>query len=104
MNVDGKTQSLLLDKKKAEVNLPTTPRSLKVNVDQTGFYVVQYDGRDLQDIVWKSRLSPLDRWGLINDAKAFLLSGRTPFKEYLNLIEKYQNEEEYLPTRSHPQN
>ncbi len=26
MNVDGKTQSLLLDKKKAEVNLPTTPR------------------------------------------------------------------------------
>jgi len=97
MNVDGKTQSLLLDKKKAEVDLPTTTRSLKVNVDQTGFYVVQYGGKLLQDLVWKGRLSPLDRWGLINDAKAFLLSGRMPFKEYLNLIEKYQNEEEYLP-------
>ncbi|OLE89676.1 MAG: hypothetical protein AUF79_11635 [Crenarchaeota archaeon 13_1_20CM_2_51_8] len=97
MTVDGKTQSLLLDKKKAEVDLPATRRSLKVNVDQTGFYVVQYDGGELQDLVWKSRLSPLDRWGLISDAKAFLLSGRTPFKEYLNLIEKYQNEEEYLP-------
>ena len=97
MNVDGKTQSLLLDKKKAEVNLPTTPRSLKLNVDQTGFYVVQYNGKELLDLVWKSGLSPLDRWGLISDAKAFLLSGRTPFKEYLNLIEKYQNEEEYLP-------
>src|SRR6266480_2053947 len=49
MNVDGKTQSLLLDKKKAEVNLPTTPRSLKLNVDQTGFYVVQYNGKELLD-------------------------------------------------------
>ena len=97
MNVDGKTQSLLLDERKAEVNLPATTRSLKVNVDQTGFYVVQYDGKELQDLVWKGRLSPLDRWGLINDAKAFLLSGRIPFKEYLNLVEKYKNEEEYLP-------
>jgi tricorn protease interacting factor F2/3 len=97
MNVDGKTQSLLLDKKKAEVNLKATPRSLKVNVDQTGFYVVQYDGKELQDLVWNGRLSPFDRWGMINDAKAFILSGRMPFKEYLNLVEKYQNEEEYLP-------
>ena len=97
INIDGKTQSLLLDKKKAEVNLPTTPRSLKLNVDQTGFYVVQYDGKELLDLVWKSGLSPLDRWGLISDAKAFLLSGRTSFKEYIKLVEKYQNEEEYLP-------
>ncbi|TMI74898.1 M1 family metallopeptidase [Candidatus Bathyarchaeota archaeon] len=97
MSVDGKTQSLLLDKKRAEVNLPTTPRSLKLNVNQTGFYVVQYDGKELLDLVWKSRLSPLDRWGLISDAKAFLLSGRTSFKEYIKLVEKYQNEEEYLP-------
>jgi tricorn protease interacting factor F2/3 len=97
MTVDGKTRSLLLDNKKAEVNLPTTPRFLKVNVDQTGFYVVQYDGKELQGLVWKGRLSPLDRWGLISDAKAFLLSGRMLFKEYLNLIEKYQGEEEYLP-------
>jgi tricorn protease interacting factor F2/3 len=97
MNVDGKTQSLLLDKKKSEVNLATPPKSLKINVDQTGFYVVQYDGKALQDLVWKGRLSPFDRWGLINDAKAFLLSGRMPFKEYLNLMEKYLNDEEYLP-------
>jgi len=97
MNVDGKTQSLLLDKKRTEVGLPTSPNSLKLNVDQTGFYVVQYEGKDLQELVWKGRLSPLDRWGLINDAKAFLLSGRTPFKEYLNIVERYEKEEEYLP-------
>src|SRR3989441_13146080 len=97
MNVDGKTQSLLLDKKKAEVNLPTTPRSLKLNVHQTGFYVVQYNAKELLDLVWKSGLSPLVRWGLISDAKAFLLSGRTSFKEYINLLEKYQNEHLFLP-------
>jgi tricorn protease interacting factor F2/3 len=97
MSVDGKTQSLLLDRKRAEVNLPTTVRSLKLNVDQTGFYVVQYNGKELQDLVWKAGLSPFDLWGMISDAKAFLLSGRTSFKEYLDLIEKYSNEEEYLP-------
>jgi len=97
MNFDGKTQSLLFDKKKTEVNLPATPRSLKLNVDQTGFYVVQYDGKELLDLVWKSGLSPLDRWGLISDAKAFLLSGRASFKEYIKLVDKYQDEEEYLP-------
>ena len=97
MNVDGKMQSLLLDKKRIEVGLSTTPKSLKVNVDQTGFYVVQYEGKGLQDLVWKGRLSPLDRWGLINDAKAFLLSGRTTFTEFLNFVERYETEEEYLP-------
>src|SRR5260370_35108474 len=62
VNVDGKTQSLLLDKKKSEINLATTPRSITLNVDQTGFSIVQYDGKALHDRVWKGRLSPFDRW------------------------------------------
>jgi tricorn protease interacting factor F2/3 len=98
MNVDGKKQLLLLDQKKSETKLPAATRSLKVNVDQTGFYVVQYNGKELQELVWKGRLSALDRWGLVNDAKAFLLSGRISFKEYLSLIDRYQNEDEYLPS------
>jgi tricorn protease interacting factor F2/3 len=98
MTVDGKPKLLLLDKKKAEVNLPTNPVSLKVNTDQTGFYVVQYNGKQLQELVWKGRLSPLDRWGLIHDAKAFLLSGRISFREYTDMINRYENEDEYLPT------
>ncbi|HEX4919741.1 MAG TPA: M1 family metallopeptidase, partial [Candidatus Bathyarchaeia archaeon] len=97
ISVDGKTQSFLLDKKKSEVNLPRGTKSLKVNIDKTGFYVVHYNGKELQDLVWKGSLSPLDRWGLVHDTKAFLLSGRTSFKEYLGLIDRYQNEEEYLP-------
>src|SRR6184192_3072694 len=97
MMVDGKPQSLLLDKEKAQVNIGPSPKSLKLNVDQTGFYIVHYQGRELQDLLWKSRLSPLDKWGLISDAKALLLSGRMPIREYLSLLERFRKDEEYLP-------
>src|SRR5881397_3907212 len=97
MMVEGKPQSLLLDKEKAQVNIGLSPKSLKLNVDQTGFYIVHYQGRELQDLLWKSRLSPLDKWGLISDAKALLLSGRMPIREYLSLLERFRKDEEYLP-------
>src|SRR3989454_492724 len=97
MTVDGKTQRFLFDKEKSEINLASTPKSLKLNTDQTGFYLVYYQGKDLQDRLWSSKLSTLDKWGLASDAKQLLFSGKTPFKEYLALVERYQNEQEYLP-------
>src|SRR2546426_187564 len=97
MTVDGKTQRFLFDKEKSEITLASTPKSLKLNTDQTGFYLVYYQGKDLQDRLWSSKLSTLDKWGLASDAKQFLFSGKTPFKEYLALVERYQNEQEYLP-------
>ncbi len=97
MMVDGKTQRLLLDRERAEVNIGSNPRSLKLNVDQTGFYLVYYRGRVLQELIWNGKLSPLDMWGLVSDAKAFLLSGHLPLKEYLSLLARYENEGEYLP-------
>src|SRR5215467_3877133 len=96
MSVDGKVQRMLLDKEKGEVNVGS-PKSLKLNVDQTGFYVVRYQGEALQKLVWNSKLSPLDKWGLLTDAKAFLLSGHMPVKEYLSTVEKFEGESEYLP-------
>src|SRR5438093_10037188 len=51
MMVDGKPQSLLLDKEKAQVNIGLSPKSLKLNVDHTGFYIVHYQGRELQDLL-----------------------------------------------------
>ncbi len=97
MTVDGKTQRFLFDKEKSEINLGANPKSLKLNADQTGFYLVYYQGKELQDRVWSNKLSALDKWGLASDAKQFLFSGKMPFKEYLALIERYQNEREYLP-------
>jgi len=94
--VDGKTQQLLLDKEKAEVKV-SNPKSLKLNVERTGFYRTDYRGSDLQSLVWASKLSGLDRYGIANDAWAFLSSGNMSWKEYQSLLERFSNEEEYLP-------
>ncbi len=97
MSVSGKSQTLLFDKEKTEVSVGSAPKSLKLNLDATGFYIVHYQGRDLNDLVWKTKLSPLDKWGLLSDAKNLLLSGRMVFKEYLGLVDRFEKEDEYLP-------
>ena len=94
--VDGKTQQLMLDKERAEVTV-ANPKSLKLNVDRTGFYRIDYRGPELQSLVWASKLSGLDRYGLANDAWAFLNSGRMSWKEYQGLLERFFDEEDYLP-------
>jgi len=96
MTVDGKTKQLVFDKETMMVDI-SDPNSLKLNNDQTGFYVVYYKGKEVQELVWKSKLSALDKWGLVSDAMGFLLSGRISFKEYVSLTGRYDNEEEYLP-------
>ena len=94
--VDGRTQQLMLDKERAEVTV-ANPKSLKLNVDRTGFYRIDYRGPELQLLVWASKLSGLDRYGLANDAWAFLNSGRMSWKEYQGLLERFFDEEDYLP-------
>src|SRR6266571_927433 len=97
ITVDGKTQQLLLDKEKAEVKI-SNPKSLKLNVDRTGFYRTDYHGSELQALVWAGELSGLDRYGIANDAWAFLNSSRMSWTEYQNLLERFFSDEEYLPT------
>src|SRR3989442_1260112 len=94
--IDGMTQQLLLDKEKADVRV-SNPKSVKLNVERTGFYRVDYRCGDLQSLVWASKLSGLDRYGLANDAWAFLNSGNMSWKEYQSLLERFSKEEEYLP-------
>jgi tricorn protease interacting factor F2/3 len=97
ITVDGKTQQILLDKEKTEVKI-SNPKSLKLNVDRTGFYRTDYRGSELQALVWAGKLSGLDRYGIANDAWAFLNSSRMSWKEYQNLLERFFSDEEYLPT------
>jgi len=96
ITVDNKTQQLMLDKEKTEVSV-SNPKSLKLNVDRTGFYRIDYRGPELQALVWASKLSGLDRYGLANDAWAFLNAGRMSWREYQSLLERFFDEEEYLP-------
>lgn len=94
MELDGKSKKLLLDKEKEVVDTKDT-NSLKLNVDRTGFYRVHYKG--LYDLVWRSKLSAFDRWGIISDTLAFLIAGKIPFSDYLDLVKRYYSEWDYLP-------
>lgn len=93
LKVDGEIKKLLFDTK--EKVLDINVKSLKLNVEQTGFYRVYYDG--IYDLVWKSDLSSLDRWGIISDAFSFLVAGKTSFNEYLSFVKRYNEEYDYLP-------
>lgn len=95
MKLNGATKKLLMEKEEELVDVPGGVESVKLNLDQTGFYRVHYDG--VYDKVWKTEMSALDRYGIISDAYAFLFQGRTSFDEYLGLVDRYSDEEEYLP-------
>ena len=94
MKVNGEVKKLLFDSKEKVINIHV--KSLKLNVEQTGFYRVQYDG--IYDLVWENKLSPIDKWGIISDAYSFLIAGRLPFNEYLSLVKRYNEEHDFLPT------
>ena len=95
MKLNGTTKRLLMDKEEELIDTPGGVDSIKLNVDQTGFYRVHYDG--VYDKVWRSELSALDRYGIISDAYAFAIQGKTSFNEYLGLVDRFTNEQDYLP-------
>jgi len=95
LKINGKEQKLLMERSEESIAVPEGVDSLKLNLQETGFYRVYYEG--LYDRVWRSNMSPVDRYGIISDAHAFTIQGRMDFSQYLTLLERYMNEQEYLP-------
>jgi tricorn protease interacting factor F2/3 len=95
LKINGKEQKLLMERSEESLDVPDGFDSLKLNVEQTGFYRVYYDG--LYDKVWRSEMSPVDRYGIVSDAYAFTVEGRMDFAQYLALVDRYMNEQDYLP-------
>jgi tricorn protease interacting factor F2/3 len=93
--INGKEQKLLMERSEESLDVPDGFDSLKLNVEQTGFYRVYYDG--LYDKVWRSEMSPVDRYGIVSDAFAFTVQGKMDFAQYLALVDRYMNEQDYLP-------
>jgi len=88
-------QKLLMERSEESIPVPDGVDSLKLNLEQTGFYRVHYEG--LYDRVWRSNMSPVDRYGIVSDAHAFTIQGKMDFVQYLALLDRYMNEQEYLP-------
>ncbi len=74
---------------------------VKVNDGQTGFYRVAYaDAAQRAALGLLARgghLATIDRWGLQNDLFAMVRSGREPLGVYLNFLNWYEHEAEYMP-------
>jgi len=96
MRLDSQLRRMLLDKDEETIDIEGA-ESLKLNVDQTGFYRVHY--RRLRNLVWRGELSQFDRWGMVFDALAFVVAGKMSFTAYLSLLRGYYREGDYLPAR-----
>ncbi len=95
LKINGKEQKLLMERSEESIPVPDWVDSLKLNLEETGFYRVYYEG--LYDRVWRSNMSPVDRYGIVSDAYAFTIQGKMDFSQYLALLDRYMNEQEYLP-------
>ncbi len=96
LEMNGERTSMLMEKAEETVEAKGL-QSLKINPDRTGFYSVRYV--DLEEFVWRSSLTPFDKWGLVFDAFSFLLAGDITFKEYVKTIERFRSESDTLPAQ-----
>jgi tricorn protease interacting factor F2/3 len=90
----SKTESALFEGNDLEIDASDF---LKLNVDQAGFYRVWYDEETLKNILSNLKvLSPLDRWGIVSDLHAFLISGRIAIDLYLDHLKTFHNESDHI--------
>lgn len=72
---------------------------LKSNPNETGFYRTFYSARLLAKLykpVKNQELGINDRFGIIRDLNALVISGHLPTTAYLEFMQAYQNEDSYI--------
>jgi len=82
-------QSVLLDSDSGYIK-----RASKLNASGSGFYRVHY--QDWEEPLLKSR-NAFDRWNVISDTYAMLLSGNLELSKYLSLVKRYYDDSGFLP-------
>ncbi len=93
--------TFLMDGSKHEIEIPEHTNAYKVNDQQTGFYIVNYDDTKnlaaLGRMVHDQSLPSEDRWGLQNDFFSLCKSGKASIADYLGFLSVYENEDAFLP-------
>lgn len=69
-------------------------RATKLNTNGSGFYRVKY--QNWNEPLLKSR-NAFDRWNVVSDSYAMLISGDLEFSKYVDLIKEYYEDSGYLP-------
>ena len=96
IELNNQRKSILMEESDYEIAVDDV-KSLRINPDRTGFYAVHYRGLD--ELVWRSKLSPYDRWGLMHDALLLLISGKNSFDQYFGTLAKFEGETDTLPAQ-----
>ena len=87
--VGGLPESMLMTSKTAWLDNILAERALKLNLNGTGYYRVEYDQRSWDRLLQAlSRLSVADRVNLLCDAWALVQANRAPVSLYFGLVEK----------------
>jgi tricorn protease interacting factor F2/3 len=84
---------------KGPVTIPHKSGWFKVNDGQKGFYRVKYDNNALDELgiqVEDKTISNVDRWSIHHDLVALCLSKQISFREYLDFVRHYENEDDYV--------
>ncbi len=91
---DGATglEKVLVETPEATVDLPTEPAWVVANSGGSGFFRVRYDAAGLVAATKAPDLTPLERYGLVDDAWAGLLAGSIGVTEVLDLLRTYADE------------
>ncbi|EQD56381.1 Peptidase M1 membrane alanine aminopeptidase, partial [mine drainage metagenome] len=90
----GKIESVLFNEKEMEIN---NEGFLRLNYNHTGFYRINYEGELLEHVLSNSSsMNSFDKWGIVSDSLASLLSGASTYDTYLKTLERFSKDGENL--------
>jgi puromycin-sensitive aminopeptidase len=91
---DGATgvEKVLVEGPSATVELPAEPEWVLANSGGSGFFRVRYDAGGLAAASRAPDITPLERYGLVDDAWASLMAGSIGVDEVLDLLRRYADE------------
>lgn len=87
-------EKVLLDRPSMDIDLVEPALWVLANTEGTGFYRVTYAPQLLAALVTHAQtdLSPIERYGLIDDAWASVLAGRTSAHDFLLTVDAFHDE------------
>jgi tricorn protease interacting factor F2/3 len=93
LRVNGKVQHVLMEAQKLTIDVGPRVKEVVINFGRTGYYRVNY-GEELMSLIAKKfkDLPEPDRWGMVQDLYAFVLSRETTIEAYLKLVEQAYGE------------
>jgi len=99
LRVNGEERHVLMDAQSLALDVGPRVDEIVINLGRTGYYRVSY-GEELMALLAKKfkDIPEPDRWGMVQDLYAFVLSGESTVDDYLKMVERSATETSRLVT------